>query len=221
MRAWLKNITRATSANTIEANLRTWSEWDWTSRGEEWTPSAAWKASFLKNVLEPCVPVGSRVLEIGPGGGRWTERLLDRACQVTAVDLTPACIGVCEARFGSRANARFVLNDGCDLGFLPGESIDRVWSFDVFVHMSSVDVEGYVRQLPRILAPGGRGMLHHSRRGVHVPSWRSDLTAERMRTMCERHSLAVECQFNTWDEGRASLYGGAEGPDVITVFRKR
>jgi hypothetical protein len=57
--------------NTVEANLELWSRYDWSRKGEEWTLSDEWKESLVKHVMEPNIPEGCRVLEIGPGMGRW------------------------------------------------------------------------------------------------------------------------------------------------------
>ena len=75
-------------ANTVVANWLQWSGWDWSKNGEEWSNTPEWKASLITHVLEPSVPIGSRTLEIGPGAGRWTEALVDRASQLWLVDLT-------------------------------------------------------------------------------------------------------------------------------------
>ena len=76
--------------NTVEENLKQWTKFDWSAKGEEWTPFPSWKQSLVKHVLEPNIPLGSRILEIGPGGGRWTRVSgSERQAGFVAVDLTP------------------------------------------------------------------------------------------------------------------------------------
>lgn len=221
---WAKvRALRPKPRNTIQANLRTWTRWDWARAGEEWSSTEEWKRGLVRHVLEPHVTPGSRVLEIGPGAGRWTEYLVQRASHVTAVDLTPRCIEMCRRRFKDARNIEFHVNDGRDLGFVPDASIDRIWSFDVFVHILAEDVDNYVRQFPRLLRPGGEGLIHHSKNGVYAAAWRSDMTAAKMREICARHGFEVLFQFDSWDEGRVPIYGvgpGQDSPDVVTVFRK-
>jgi SAM-dependent methyltransferase len=219
-RTWLSQPAFASRRHSIDENMRTWSRWDWSTLGDEWTPSPEWKESLLGSVLRPHVPNGARVLEIGPGAGRWSEHLLERASQFVAVDVTAECIEVCNKRFARRPDASFILNDGRDLSFVASEAIDRIWSFDVFVHICSADAARYIRQFPRILSPGGCGLIHHSRSGVEPSAWRSDLTAARMRHLCATSGLEVVRQFSTWQDGRFSLHGGGKGSDVITIFRK-
>jgi SAM-dependent methyltransferase len=221
----LQRIYRAVAPkppNTIQANLRAWSEWDWSNAGEEWSDTPEWKASVVQHLLEPHVPEGSRILEIGPGGGRWTEFLVRRASHLTVVDLTPRCIELCRARFAGRSNITFHVNDGSDLGFVPDASIDRIWSFDVFVHIQAIDIEAYVAQFPRILRPGGTALIHHSKSGTFARGWRSDMTEARMREICARNGLTILAQRDSWDEGRVRIYGepGQPSPDVISIVSK-
>ncbi len=208
--------------NTIEANLEQWSRHDWSAHGEEWTPSQEWKMSLVKHVLEPNIPVGSHVLEIGPGGGRWTEFLVQRAARLIAVDLTPRCIELCRERFKGHQNISFFVNDGTDLSFIPVGSLDRIWSFDVFVHIHPQDIENYVRQLSQVLAGGGRGVIHHAARGILKEGWRSDMTAQNMIEFCTKYGLVIVRQFTSWDEDHfhISPHCPDNSADVITVFEK-
>jgi hypothetical protein len=50
---------------TIADNRSWWNAHDWSSRGEEWTPSAEWKAGVVERLLIPQVPEGGTVVEIG------------------------------------------------------------------------------------------------------------------------------------------------------------
>lgn len=210
-------------SNTREDNLRTWSEHDWSRLGEEWSNDPEWKASVVRHILEPNVPPGSRVLEIGPGGGRWTEHLLERASKLSVVDLAPKCIELCKERFRDRDNIEYFVNDGRSLGFLGPLSIDRVWSWDVFVHIRSDDVREYIREIARVLRPGGRAVIHHAKNGPSELGWRSDMSARKMRWYCEENALEVMAQFDSWDEGRfriwPNLHPGQE-LDVVSIFAK-
>ena len=90
------------------------------------------------------------------------------------------------------------------------------------VHIQAADIENYVRQFPRVLRPGGEGLIHHSKNGVFAAGWRSDMTESGMRELCRRHGLEVVRQFDSWDEGRGRLYRtrpGQDSPDIVTVFR--
>jgi len=209
--------------NTIAANLELWSRYDWSLHGEEWTKDAEWRASLVREILEPNIPVGSRVMEIGPGGGRWTEPLAKRAVRLSVVDLTPECIRLCKQKFSSFSNISYFVNDGKDLSFIPPNSIDRVWSFDVFVHIQSPDVENYIAQIAGILVTGGRGIIHHSANGINKTGWRSDMTTKAMVEMCSRYGLSVLEQFDSWGGGHFHVSNHSTGKttDIVTLFERK
>jgi SAM-dependent methyltransferase len=211
-------ITRGTLSppNTIPANREIWSRWDWSTRGEEWTGSSQFKTGILDNILFPNIPARSRVLEVGPGAGRWTEFLLKLSKHLILVDLTPECIRLCQERFANATNTSYFVNDGKDLSFVPPASIECIWSFDVFVHIQSSDVDDYVRQFATILTPGGRAIIHHSAKGATAKHWRSDMTTERMAELCSKHGLKVIDQRSAWGDFKIN----AEGRDVVTIFER-
>jgi SAM-dependent methyltransferase len=221
-RKYARKLRHERLPNTTAANREVWTTHDWSARGEEWTPSPEWKSAIVRDLLKRYIPREARVLEIGPGGGRWTEFLITHASHLTLVDVTPACIEMCKERFAANTHIAYHTNNGTNLSFVAPESIDAIWSYDVFVHIASEDIEEYVRQFATILVPGGVGIIHHARAGVQRVSWRSDMTAEKMVRMCERYHLVVLAQTDSVDEGRLNVYppGGEDHPDVVTIIRK-
>ena len=104
---------------------------------------------------------------------------------------------------------------------MPKGSIDRIWSWDVFVHIQTRDVESYLRQFASILAPGGRGVIHHSKHGTNTRGWRSEMTAGVMAELCTKHGLRVVEQFDSWDNNQVRIWPSltAENqPDIVTIF---
>lgn len=198
--------------NSVTENRKLWQIYDWSRRGEEWTISPEWKQRFIDELLLPNIPLGSTVLEIGPGAGRWTEHLIPLASKLTLVDVTPECIRLCREQFGDRVE--YYVNDGSDLSFVPDTSIDRIWSFDVFVHIAATDIGKYVSQFPRILTRDGTAIIHHSANGRNQKGWRSDMTAEMMREFCSRFGLELLDQLDSC-AGHAFSLG-----DVVSVIRK-
>ena len=217
-------VLAKSKANSIANNLEKWSAWDWSRQGEEWSNDPAWKESLVQHVLEPNVPDGSCVLEIGPGAGRWTEYLAKRTAHLIVVDLTPKCIELCRERFKEENHIEYFVNDGSRLDFIVDHSIDCIWSWDVFVHIQSEDVRKYIQQFARILRPGGQAVIHHSKNGRSRAGWRSDMTAEKMSAYCREFSLEIVEQFDAWDAGRVRIWPtlpAGEGPDIISIIRKR
>jgi ubiquinone/menaquinone biosynthesis C-methylase UbiE len=204
--------------NSVAMNYEIWQNWDWDDGGEEWTESVEWKNSLIKNILLKYMARGGRLLEIGPGAGRWTEVLQRVAGHLIAVDVSDRCIELCRKKFGGCDNLELFANDGVGLPFVDDDSIDSVWSFDVFVHINSAQVEGYVKELKRVLKHRACGVIHHGNdAGIHG-GWRSNLTSERFTEILESHGFQVLERIAEWQDGghfKVSNYG-----DVITIFQK-
>lgn len=208
--------------NTRDRNLRVWDEWDWSQSGEEWTPTAEWKASLVECVLRPSLDGRKRIVEIGPGGGRWTEHIQPIAEELTLVDLAPACIEQCQRRFAACENIAYHVNSGSDLSMLSDSSVDAVWSFDAFVHIGPPEVRAYVQEFARVLVPGGIGVIHHGD-GGSTAGWRSPMDAARFAALLEEAGLEVTRQFDSWgehDEFDVKTLGNNPRADKITAFRK-
>jgi len=222
MRKLWRKLRHDRPPNTVEGNLEVWETHDWSQGGEEWTASPEWKEAVLDELLRAHIRKGARVLEIGPGAGRWTEHLIPLASHLTLVDLTPACIAMCRKRFAAERNIAYHVNDGRSLPFVADNAIDAIWSFDTFVHIEPADVRHYVAEFARVMSPGAVGVIHHSRTGRHRRSWRSDMTAERMAEFCEEQGLEMVKQQDSLGGGAISLcqLQTQYKPDIVSVFRK-
>ena len=149
---------------TIDENYEHWNnEHDWSKRGEEWTPpDPMWKKQILKYSMHRYLKGGRDVLEIGPGGGRWTEEILKSAPKsLIGIDLSDRCIEMCEERFATFPNARFFKNDGKSLKLVADDSIDFVWSFDVFVHLEKDTIASYAAELARVMRKDATAVIHY------------------------------------------------------------
>ena len=104
---------------------------------------------------------GLRVLEIGCGVGTDGAQFARAGADYTGVDLTDAAIELARKRFELFAlNGEFQVADAENLGF-PDESFDLVYSHGVLHH--TPDINAAVREIHRVLKPGGRAivMLYH------------------------------------------------------------
>ncbi|MCW5697156.1 MAG: class I SAM-dependent methyltransferase [Bauldia sp.] len=204
--------------NSAAMNRLIWENWDWSARGEEWTPSPEWKAAIVATFLEPNVPPGAAVLEVGPGGGRWTEMLLTRAGSLVGIDISEACVATCRERFAAWPNARFAVGAGGNLPGVADASIDAVWSFDVFVHINEPEFAAYAREFARVLKPGGSGIVHHARDG-DGGGWRSNVGREAAAGLFAAAGLIVVDQRHTSGIGAVPATGLYD--DDVTVFAKQ
>jgi ubiquinone/menaquinone biosynthesis C-methylase UbiE len=200
---------------TSQENKQLWNEHDWSSRGEEWTRDNNWKQRVIDEFLLPHVPVGAAVVEIGPGGGRWTELLQARASRIVVVDVSERALQLCRERFARCSNIEFLLGDGHTIA-VPDASVDVVWSFDVFVHVNPIDARNYFREFNRVLKPGGHGMIHHagtpSRGAGRRAGWRSDLTSKMVLEFLKENELHLVSQIES---------DLVNADDALTVFAKR
>ena len=239
---------------SVEWNRVVWGDThEWDKSGDEWSgmakycgqPYQEWKANLVSTFIEP-VPDGARILEIGPGHGRWTEYLIERAGSLDLVDINESCLDSCRERFAGCDNIRYHLTGDCSLGFLDDGSIDFAWSFDAFVHMEAPVIEGYMTELGRVLAPGGRAVIHHAAKpklavmlaparqrlghpGVVLEraailhrlrdgGHRSDVTAPMVATFAKAVGLRVSDQVDSWGEGGRHTVGKYR--DRITLLQK-
>ena len=204
--------------NSLALNRQIWDSWNWSAGGEEWTPNEDWKESLVSTILIPNVPDGSRVLEIGPGGGRWTEHLLQRSSKFVGIDIAAACIEECRAKFGTDPRAEFHQTSGADLACVSDAGIDVIWSFDVFVHINAAEVAVYLAEFNRVLAPGGRAIVHHGTEAGRNGGWRSNLTDARMSELISEAGLERVAKLERWQGGdavHALSYG-----DLISVIER-
>jgi ubiquinone/menaquinone biosynthesis C-methylase UbiE len=201
---------------TVEKNYKMWQEVPWEGAnlmGESWSPSPQWKEALV-NEFAKIVEPGKVMLEIGPGAGRFTEFLQGLASHLMLVDLSDKCITLCRERFKNCDNITYFVNDGTDLSFIESSSIDYIFSFDCFNHVSPHDIEKYISQFPRILKPGGTCIIDHGTKG-NVGGWRSSLTNTMLLRFLKMHKLVLERQFDSWGNGfRVAMMG-----DTISILK--
>jgi len=116
-------------------------------------------SNLLENLYVP--HLGSRTLEIAPGGGRITEFFLRHCPHLTLVEYNPVPLKFCIDKFGSRIDGYF-LNDGKSLARLPDSFFDAIVSFDSFVHIHWDIFQSYLPEIYRVLKQGGKATLHHA-----------------------------------------------------------
>lgn len=157
-------------------------EWEWYARnhkrsgvahhlGDEWNtpavvgldPQASDVVTHIeKAVIEPQLGSVGTLLEIGAGGGRFTEALARHAKVVIAADTAPSMVRLLEQRFSQQPSIRPLLLSGYGLDRIENQSIDAAFSYDVFVHLSPWTTYAYLEELSRVLRPGGKAIIHHA-----------------------------------------------------------
>ena len=209
---------RGYTGHSSRENRAIWETWDWSRRGEEWddtTQPEAWRASLIEHVLLPNLAGRRAVLEIGPGGGRWSEVLQREADRLVLVDVSERVLDLCRERFDTAKNVDYVLTGGASLPGVADASLDFVWSFDAFVHIAPLDIASYLSEIARVLEPGGRAVIHHSGRFQRGPGWRSPMTGALFARLAAERGMRATQQFDSWGDGR---FGVTTNHDVVTVL---
>ena len=117
----------------------------------------------------------------------------------------------------------YLVNDGKSLKGVRDNSQDLVFSFDSFVHMHANVTEEYVKEIHRVLKPGGHAFIHHSwiylgsDNSFENSAGRANMTPELFKSFVEDNNMEIISQnqikfnpLNNWD-----------GTDCISFFRKK
>lgn len=100
-------------------------------------------------------------LDVGCGIGRTTRPLADRFHRAVGVDVSPEMVRRAERANDDREDLSFHATDGVSLAPIGTAAIDFAFSYEVLQHVPSCDViAANVREIARVLAPGGRCCLH-------------------------------------------------------------
>lgn len=126
-------------------DFRTAWEHDYVSRGQLW--------GGCHSIL-PEIPAGSRVLEIGCGNGKIVNSLVNRSCDITAIDFSQKAVAM-----SHRIITRYHIGDSlvADARCLPfrNNAFNIVIASHVFGHMLADDRKTISSETERVLQPGG------------------------------------------------------------------
>jgi SAM-dependent methyltransferase len=102
------------------------------------------------------LPARADVVEIGCGVGRLTRVLARDAASVRALDVSPRMISLAREHNPGLPNVEWIAGDGATLAGVDSASADACVSHVVFQHIADPAVTlGYVREMGRVLRPGG------------------------------------------------------------------
>jgi SAM-dependent methyltransferase len=195
----------------------------WSIDGHEWSKSFGTTEDLWNNEIFDKVKEfrGKKILEIAPGFGRITQFLSILAGELIVVDLNPLCIEKTRSKLKHHVLAYFV-NDGKSIPKVRDNSQDLVFSFDSFVHMHANVTEEYVKEIYRVLKPGGQAFIHHSwlyggsDESTNNVAGRANMSPEQFKTFVENTNMEIISQ-NVIQFETVGLWNGT---DCISIFRK-
>jgi cyclopropane fatty-acyl-phospholipid synthase-like methyltransferase len=112
-----------------------------------------WAAAQVRAALD--VQAADRVLELGCGVGRIGRELAPHCAAWIGTDISEKMIEHAVQRLADRDNAHFHQLSRTSLDMIESDSVDKAYSIAVFCHMDKEDLYLYLRELNRILRPGG------------------------------------------------------------------
>jgi SAM-dependent methyltransferase len=196
----------------------------WEDGGHEWsgpfgTTENLWNKEIFDTIKEFR---GKKILEIAPGFGRITQFLSILASELIIIDLNPLCIQKTKEKMGNHVLA-YLVNDGKSLTGVRNNSQDLVFSYDSFVHMHANVVEEYVKEIYRVLKPGGHAFIHHSwiyggsDSSFQNSAGRANMSPELFKLFVEKHNMEIVSQRPI----NFKPLNGWNGTDCISFFKKK
>lgn len=115
--------------------------------------TGAWAAAQIRAALE--LDGDDRVLELGCGVGRIGRELADDCGEWHGADISSNMLAVASERLADKPNCHLHKLDRTDLSAFPDAHFDKAYVAAVFIHLDKEDVFLYLRELARVLKPGG------------------------------------------------------------------
>ena len=183
--------------------------------GEEWnddqTAERKRDTFYFNAYAERWIHPEMTVLEVGPGGGKWTVRLAPKVKRVIVLDVAEEMLKRTQTHCETLGitNVEYILANGKDFQPVVDESIDFFFSYDVFVHIALEDTWPYAQEIARVLRLDGRGACHYAvnsvpeawerieqqnnwfRGGKHTLGQYYYFSPETLRRMFERCGLRI------------------------------
>ena len=122
------------------------------------TPSLPWIEKFVF----PHFKEGYAVCEIGPGSGRFTRHLVNRASQLYLFDYSSYACGFLHKYFHGKGNVSIFHCADNRLHELSDDSVDLFFSMATFVHIEIEPFLSYLREAYRVLRPQRYAILEYA-----------------------------------------------------------
>jgi SAM-dependent methyltransferase len=171
----------------------------WDGHGKNWSPE------IKKIVLDQIGFDKSKIsLEIGCGAGYWTNFLNEHSKKTFAIDLIPRPINIHnEVDYIENDNQQFNCN------YIESESIDFVFSFGVFCHLSLGANDEYLMDILRVLKKNGKALLFYA----------DEIGLQKFYNNQEIKSADIYGQFNNYVETMKMIAKYSVKAEKVLDFR--
>ena len=131
--------------------------------------SASWKLGERQSFFELLRDRGARsLLEIGPGPGSTAAWFRDQGLAVACADLSPENVRLCRDK-----DLTAEVMDATSLEF-PDASFDAVYTMNCLLHLSKSELPSALREMRRVLRPGGLAYVGMYGGRDHEGVWEGD-----------------------------------------------
>jgi SAM-dependent methyltransferase len=202
---------------------------------------AVWRGErFFVEVLLRTLPENSDVLEIGCGAGRIARHVAPAARTLIGVDIAQTMVDEARENLAGQPNVELHKVSGFALDPIADESVDVVYSHDVFCLLEPIEALAALDATRRVLRPGGvsvisfyafdcpawrEGQLDAARSGSHTGRFGANLprpyTIEFIRSL---HELAGFDRVTTeaaWEDDEVAAGGSVnELAHLVAVARR-
>ena len=163
----------------------------------------------------------NNVIELACGRGRHVQQYVEQASHITLVDILDKNIEFCKERFLYESKISYYCNDGYNLKTLEDNQYSSLFTYDAMVHFELLDIYSYLKDIWRVLMPGGYALFHHSNNTMDYK-----LSYERAKENGRNYMskdlfayLAYRCGFEIVEQ-KVIDWGGIPQLDCISLIRK-
>jgi len=187
--------------------------WDSEELGAESTRERAFDDSGVGDArrLAAFVHPAARVLDLGCGIGRVMRPLAPLVAEIVGIDISEKMIAEGRRYLEGVPNARLVHTGGAELPGIARGSIDFLFSLICLIHVDKRTAFRYLREVERVLAPGGLALLQFE----NLQSDEGLAEFRRVVDLEEEYPL----EFYTPEEVRR--LAGAVGLQVLSLREER
>jgi cyclopropane fatty-acyl-phospholipid synthase-like methyltransferase len=173
--------------------------------------------------LYPFLSIDKKALEIGCGGGVFTERMIGKFKNLTAIDVIQQPV-----KFKEFENFKYIElpNQNFECKGVPANSIDFCFSYNVFCHISNEGLTEYLTSVNRVIKKGGDFVFmianfNHSKK--HFPNEANQFKIGDMLPIGHFYqsedTLNIIADLNKWEVINSNLL--PEHRDIVIHLKKK